>query len=211
MFGIGGGELALIIIVLLIFVGPDKLPQVAKTVGTGLRDLRRAANLAQHELRQGMEELTREVHDATADVRSMVEDSIREPEASQTRAAPEPAAHPPAAPAEPEVLAHVRRRMAQERSEGEAPAPWTIHREPEPLEDAGAMPSETNRTRSKPNFRMPTADPLPGTKARGDVADPAAVAVAQPATAASPPPAAEPAADPAVVAATEPPASDPIP
>jgi Tat protein translocase TatB subunit len=61
LFGIGGPELIVILIVALLLVGPDKLPQVARTVGTGLRDLRRAANMAQSELRETMEELTREV------------------------------------------------------------------------------------------------------------------------------------------------------
>lgn len=61
MFGIGGPELIIILIIALLFVGPDKLPQVAKTLGTGLRDLRRAANLAQAELRGSLDELTKEV------------------------------------------------------------------------------------------------------------------------------------------------------
>ncbi len=61
MFGIGGPELIIILLIALLFVGPDKLPQVAKTVGTGLRDLRRAANLAQAELRGSLDELTREI------------------------------------------------------------------------------------------------------------------------------------------------------
>lgn len=60
MFGIGGPELVVILIVGLIFIGPDKLPQVAKTVGGGLRDLRRAANLAQAELRETVDDLIRE-------------------------------------------------------------------------------------------------------------------------------------------------------
>ena len=68
MFGIGGPELVVILIVALLLVGPDKLPQVAKTVGTGLRDLRRAANLAQNELRETMDELTREVDRVAKDV-----------------------------------------------------------------------------------------------------------------------------------------------
>ena len=61
MFGIGGPELFVIILIALLFVGPDKLPQVAKTVGTGLRDLRRMANLTQHELQSAMNDLVREV------------------------------------------------------------------------------------------------------------------------------------------------------
>ncbi len=61
MFGIGGPELIVIAVLALILVGPEQLPKVVKTVGTGLRDLRRAANLAQAELRETMDELVREV------------------------------------------------------------------------------------------------------------------------------------------------------
>lgn len=61
MFGIGGPELVIILVLALLLVGPDKLPQVVRTVGTGLRDLRRAANLAQSELRETMDDLVREV------------------------------------------------------------------------------------------------------------------------------------------------------
>ena len=60
MFGIGGPELAVILVVALIFVGPEKLPKVARSVGAGLRDLRRAANLAQSELKETVDDLIRE-------------------------------------------------------------------------------------------------------------------------------------------------------
>jgi sec-independent protein translocase protein TatB len=58
MFGIGFGEMLIIAIVLLIAVGPKQLPQMMKTVGKGLRDVRRAAD----DLRRstGIDELMRD-------------------------------------------------------------------------------------------------------------------------------------------------------
>lgn len=44
MFGIGFGEMMVIGVVLLIVVGPRQLPALMKTVGKGLRDVRRAAD-----------------------------------------------------------------------------------------------------------------------------------------------------------------------
>ena len=42
MFGIGGTELIVIAVVLLIAVGPNKLPQLLKAVVKGYREFRRA-------------------------------------------------------------------------------------------------------------------------------------------------------------------------
>ena len=44
MFGIGVGEMFVIAVVLLIVVGPKELPKLMKTVGKGMRDVRRAAD-----------------------------------------------------------------------------------------------------------------------------------------------------------------------
>ncbi|MBK9071784.1 MAG: twin-arginine translocase TatA/TatE family subunit [Myxococcales bacterium] len=41
MFGMGGSEILVILIVALIFLGPDKLPDAAKKISKGLRDLRK--------------------------------------------------------------------------------------------------------------------------------------------------------------------------
>ena len=41
-FGIGLGEVLLILVVVLLVVGPQKLPEMAKTVGKGLRTVRKA-------------------------------------------------------------------------------------------------------------------------------------------------------------------------
>jgi sec-independent protein translocase protein TatB len=42
MFGMGGSEIIVILIVALIFLGPDKLPEAAKQISKGIRDLKRS-------------------------------------------------------------------------------------------------------------------------------------------------------------------------
>jgi TatA/E family protein of Tat protein translocase len=44
MFGIGMTELMIIFAIALLVLGPTKLPQVAKSIGKGLRELRRASD-----------------------------------------------------------------------------------------------------------------------------------------------------------------------
>jgi sec-independent protein translocase protein TatA len=51
MFGnIGGSELFLILLIVLIFFGPKKLPDLAKGLGQGIREFRKAARDVQDEL-----------------------------------------------------------------------------------------------------------------------------------------------------------------
>lgn len=42
MFGMGGSEIIVILVVALIFLGPDKLPDAAKSISKGIRDLKRS-------------------------------------------------------------------------------------------------------------------------------------------------------------------------
>ncbi|OGO31934.1 MAG: twin arginine-targeting protein translocase TatB [Chloroflexi bacterium RBG_16_56_11] len=43
-FGIGGWEILLILIVVLIVVGPGKLPEIARTIGKTMRAIRKASS-----------------------------------------------------------------------------------------------------------------------------------------------------------------------
>lgn len=43
MFGLGFGELLLIFLIALIFIGPKKLPELAKGLGKGIREFQNAA------------------------------------------------------------------------------------------------------------------------------------------------------------------------
>ena len=44
MFGLSFGEIVIIALIALLLLGPDKLPEAAKTLGKGLRQIRRATD-----------------------------------------------------------------------------------------------------------------------------------------------------------------------
>lgn len=44
MFGLSGTEIVIILVVALLVLGPKKLPDLARTVGKGLREFRRATD-----------------------------------------------------------------------------------------------------------------------------------------------------------------------
>jgi sec-independent protein translocase protein TatB len=50
MFGIGGSEILVILIVALLFLGPDKLPDAAKTISKGIRDLKKQSRALQSQI-----------------------------------------------------------------------------------------------------------------------------------------------------------------
>lgn len=44
MFGIGGGELVFIVLIVLMLFGSDKVPDIARTLGRGMQQLKNATN-----------------------------------------------------------------------------------------------------------------------------------------------------------------------
>lgn len=55
MFGLGAWEIALILGAALIFLGPEKLPEIAKTLGKTMRTVRRTASEFTREIQFGDE------------------------------------------------------------------------------------------------------------------------------------------------------------
>lgn len=58
MFGIGPGEMTVLLVVLLIAVGPKSMPKLMRAVGRGMREFRRATNDLRREV--GIDELMRD-------------------------------------------------------------------------------------------------------------------------------------------------------
>lgn len=56
MFGIGGGELIFILFVVLMLFGSDKLPEIARTMGKAMAQLKNATNDIKNEIQKGVED-----------------------------------------------------------------------------------------------------------------------------------------------------------
>ena len=55
MFGIGGGELIFIMLIVLMLFGSDKVPEIARTMGKAMAQLKNATNDIKSEIQKGAE------------------------------------------------------------------------------------------------------------------------------------------------------------
>ncbi|MBE0392793.1 sec-independent protein translocase protein TatA [Flavobacterium sp. 7E] len=55
MFGIGGGELVFIMFIVLMLFGADKVPEMARTMGKAMAQLKNATNDIKSEIQKGVE------------------------------------------------------------------------------------------------------------------------------------------------------------
>ena len=91
MFGLGFTEIVVILVIALLVFGPDKLPELARNLGRGLSEFRRASN-----------DLRRSVLEAAEEPR-IANPPLPPAAASSGESTPEPRAEPP--PAEPSTSA----------------------------------------------------------------------------------------------------------
>lgn len=75
MFGIGMPELLLILALALIVLGPKKLPELAKALGKGLAEFRRATDEIKDEFRQ----MEHEIDDASLVAASKNDPPVEKP------------------------------------------------------------------------------------------------------------------------------------
>jgi sec-independent protein translocase protein TatA len=107
MFDIGGSEAVIIILAVLLLFGAKRIPDLAKSMGSGIREFRRAMNEIQHEVQTATSLEPAPPARPQAPVLPPPENSLP---AAAAAAAPPPAADPtlpapgipaPAAPANP--------------------------------------------------------------------------------------------------------------
>jgi sec-independent protein translocase protein TatB len=106
MFGLGFGEIVVILVLALVLLGPQKLPEVAKQLGKALRDFKKASDDLKGQFEQEL----------YADERKAARARIAPP----TAAAPVPAAAPqPVPPASVDNVPGLDAALAE-------PAPTTV-------------------------------------------------------------------------------------
>ena len=113
MFGIGEGELAIIVVFGFLLFGPDKLPQMGRTIGRAIR-----------QFRETQEKMTAVVQSEIIDPVSEAASAPVKPKKTAVdddSDADEDAAEP-AAPAKKETFAERRARLAAEKAASEAAA-----------------------------------------------------------------------------------------
>lgn len=65
---ISGGEIILIMLVALLFFGSESIPDIARTLGKGLREFRKAANEIQREFDENTSDIKREMNEVKTDL-----------------------------------------------------------------------------------------------------------------------------------------------
>lgn len=68
MFGIGGGELFFIILIVLMLFGSDKIPEMARALGKGMAQLKNATNEIKSEIQKGAQDNGVDVNSLTGGI-----------------------------------------------------------------------------------------------------------------------------------------------
>ena len=158
VFGIGEGELAIIVVFGFLLFGPDKLPQMGRTIGRAIRQFRETQEKMTAVVQSEIIDPVSEAASAPVKPKKAAatdDDSDADEDAAET-----------AAPAKKETFAERRARLAAEKAasegaaEGEGVAEEAEGAEPAVAADAAAESASTAEPEPEPEPAEPTTADL---------------------------------------------------
>lgn len=75
MFGIGGGELLLIMVVILMLFGSKNIPEIARTLGKTIAQIKNATNEIKSEIQKGASENGLDINSITGGITEEIENA----------------------------------------------------------------------------------------------------------------------------------------
>lgn len=159
MFGIGEGELAIIVVFGFLLFGPDKLPQMGRTIGRAIRQFRETQEKMTAVVQSEIIDPVSEAASAPVKPKKAAatdDDSDADEDAAET-----------AAPAKKETFAERRARLAAEKAASEAAAEGEGAAEESEAEGAEAEPA-TATVESEPAAE-PEPEPEPAEPTTADL------------------------------------------
>lgn len=150
MFGIGEGELAIIVVFGFLLFGPDKLPQMGRTIGRAIRQFRETQEKMTAVVQSEIIDPVSEAASAPVKPKKAAatdDDSDADEDAAET-----------VAPAKKETFAERRARLAAEKAASEAAAEGEGAAEESEAEGAEAEPAAAAEPAVEPE---PAAEPEP--------------------------------------------------
>lgn len=158
MFGIGEGELAIIVVFGFLLFGPDKLPQMGRTIGRAIRQFRETQEKMTAVVQSEIIDPVSEAASAPVKPKKTAatdDDSDADEDAAET-----------AAPAKKETFAERRARLAAEKAasegaaEGEGAVEAAEGAEPAAAADAAVEPEPAAEPEPEPEPAEPTTADL---------------------------------------------------
>lgn len=71
-FSFGGGEIFIVVIAVLVLFGANKIPELARTLGKGMNEFRRATDDLKREFREGADEFKKDMEESKNDIQNHI-------------------------------------------------------------------------------------------------------------------------------------------
>lgn len=78
LFGISGGELLILLLVVLLLFGPAKIPEIARMVGRGMKEVRKVQREINTEIHRYSSDIDRETKSMESDIREMTRETDKD-------------------------------------------------------------------------------------------------------------------------------------